>query len=524
VVNRIIGSYELQKAKMAQTQQTEWFLGIDLGTGSCKSVIIDAQSHVLGFGAHGYTSAENNPQREQDPQELVHAMVGSVRDAIKASGVSPGACQAISIGGAYHSLIAVDRSDVPLTEVMTWVDDRAMKQAETIRESPGIEAIYQQTGCPVHSMYPLYKIIWLREQRPDIFSQAVRFISAKEYVVKRLTGEYLVDFGIAGGTALLNTHRLEWDPQSLDLAGIRESQLSSLASPRQVLKGLNPELAGQMGIPDETPLVLGSADAVNSSLGAGAVRWGQATCMIGTSGAFRIIAPRVMLDAKVRSWCYTIDEGHWLVGGAINNGGLALTWLRDAFNQMLQSQAKDVRISFDELITSASQVRPGADGLICLPFFAGERSPYWNMNARGVFFGLNLNHDARHLARSLMEGVAYRLRSIRDTLDDLGAEVSEIRASGGFTHSDLWPQIIASVLNHDLIIPANGETSSLGAAFWALLGRGVVERFEDLHPLVGITKTYSPEPKEADLYDSLYQIYLELYFQLGKSFDQISKI
>ncbi|MDP2778731.1 MAG: gluconokinase, partial [Anaerolineales bacterium] len=455
---------------MAHKQQTEWFLGIDLGTGSCKSVIIDAGSRLLGFGAQGYTSAENNRQGEQDPEELVHALVGSVRSAIETAGVSPGACQAMSIGGAYHSLIAVDRSDKPLTGVMTWVDDRATKQALAIRESPGVDAIYRQTGCPVHSMYPLYKIIWLREEQPDIFSQAVRFISAKEYVTKRLTGEYLVDFGISGGTSLLNTHSLEWDSQSLDLAGIRASQLSSLASPRQVLKGLNPELAGQMFIPEKTPLVLGSADAVNSSLGAGAVKWGQATCMIGTSGAFRIIAPRVMLDAQVRSWCYAIDEGHWLVGCAINNGGLALTWLRDAFNQMLQSLSKDVRISFDELIASASQVRPGADGLICLPFFAGERSPYWNMNARGVFFGLNLNHDARHLARSLMEGVAYRLRSIRDTLNDLGAEVSEIRASGGFTHSDLWPQIIASVLNHDLAIPANGETSSLGAAFWALLG------------------------------------------------------
>jgi gluconokinase len=505
-------------------KQTEWFLGIDLGTGSCKSVIIDAGSRLLGFGAHGYESAETNSQSEQDPEELVHAMVRSVRSAIDAAGVSPGACQALSIGGAYHSLIAVDRSDVPLTGVMTWVDDRATKQAETIRESPGNEAIYRQTGCPVHNLYPLYKIIWLREQQPNIFSQAVRFISAKEYVIKRLTGEYLVDFGVAAGTALLNTHSLKWDSQSLDLAGIRENQLSSLVGPRQVMKGLNPELAGQMGVPKETPLVLGSADAVNSSLGAGAVRWGQATCMIGTSGAFRIIAPRVMLDAKVRSWCYAIDEGHWLVGGAINNGGLALTWLRDAFNRMLQSQDKDARISFDELIASASQVQPGADGLICLPFFAGERSPYWNMNARGVFFGLNLNHDARHLARSLMEGVAYRLRSIRDTLDDLGAEVSEIRASGGFTHSDLWPQIIASVLNHDLTIPANGETSSLGAAFWAMLGSGAVEQFEDLHPLVTITKTYNPEPKEADLYDSLYRIYMELYFQLGKSFDQISVI
>ncbi len=510
---------------MSENARTDWFLGIDLGTGSCKSVIIDAQARLLGFGTGGYTRRENTGKwEEQDPQELVSAMIQSVRTAIQNAGVNPSACQAFSIGGAYHSLIAIDKADRPLTGVITWVDDRATGQAQQVRHTHDPLEIYQQTGCPVHSMYPLYKLIWLREEQPQVFKQTVRYISAKEYVTEQLTGQYLVDTGIAAGTALLNTRSLEWNAASLDLAGIRPEQLSPLVSPRKIIKGRNAELFAQMGIPKETPLVLGSADAVNSSLGAGAVLPGQATCMIGTSGAFRIIAPRPMLDEQARSWCYAIDEGHWLVGGAINNGGLALTWLRDAFNQMLHSQTKDARISFDDLVTSALEIPPGADGLICLPFFAGERSPYWNMNARGVFFGLTLDHDARHMARALMEGVAYRLRSLRDVLIDLGADVKEIRASGGFTQSDLWPQIIANVLNHDLFIPASGETSSLGAAFWALTGMNVVNRFEDLYPLVQVTNTYHPDQKVVRLYDSLYKIYMDLYFRLGGAFEQISGI
>jgi len=510
---------------MTENEHVEWLLGIDLGTGSCKSVVIDAQAQLLGFGVGVYAGRENTGQwEEQDPQELVFAMIQSVNAAIQDAGVNPSACQAFSIGGAYHSLIALDKSDTPLTGVITWVDDRATKQAQVVRDEQRASEIYQQTGCPVHSMYPLYKLIWLREEQPQLFQQTARFISAKEYVINQLTGEYLIDVGVAAGSALLNTHSLEWNTASLDLAGIRPDQLSPLVNSRQVLKGISPELASQMGIPSETPLVLGSADAVNSSLGAGAVLPGQATCMIGTSGAFRIIASRAMLDKQARSWCYAIDEGHWLVGGAINNAGLALTWLRDSFNQLLQSQMKDSRLSFDDLVASALETPPGADGLICLPFFAGERSPYWNMNARGVFFGLTLTHDARHMARALMEGVAYRLRSLRDVLVDLGADVKEIRASGGFTHSDLWPQIIACVLSHELAIPASGETSSLGAAFWALLGSGVVERFEDLYPLVKVTNTYYPDSQESLLYDSLYQIYMDLYFQLGEAFERISAV
>lgn len=510
---------------MAENKRAEWFLGIDLGTGSCKSVIIDAQGQLLGFSAGGYAKRENTGQwEEQDPQGLLSGMIQSVQAAIQDAGVNPSACQAFSVGGAYHSLIAVDKADRPLTGVTTWVDDRATKQAQMVREMHDAVEIYWQTGCPVHSLFPLYRLIWLREEQPQVFRQAARFISAKEYVIWQLTGEYLVDIGIAAGTALLNAHSLEWNEASLELAEVRPDQLSPLVNSRQVIKGLNPKLAAQMGIPRETPLVLGSADAVNSSLGAGAVLPGQATCMIGTSGAFRIIASHPMLDERARSWCYAIDKGHWLVGGAINNAGLALTWLRDAFNQLLQNQTKEARLTFDDLVASAMQIQPGADGLVCLPFFAGERSPYWNMNARGVFFGLTLEHDARHMARALMEGVAYRLRSIRDVLDDLGVSVKEIRASGGFTHSDLWPQIIASVLNHDLAIPASGETSSLGAAFWALLGSGVVERFEDLYPLVQVTKKYHPVQTDVGLYDKIYEIYMDLYFQMREAFIQLSMI
>ena len=510
---------------MTENKRADWFLGIDLGTGSCKSVIIDARAQLLGFGSSSYSKRESTGQwEEQDPQELLSAMINSVRTAIQDAGVDPSACQAFSIGGVYHSLIAIDKSDAPLTGVITWVDDRAVKQAQAVRNTHGDSEIYQQTGCSVHSMYPLYKLVWMREEQPQIFKQAVRFISAKEYVLKHLTGEYMTDFGVAAGSALLNTHTLEWNTLSLELAGIHPSQLSPLVSPWQIIKNINPELAAQMGIPKETPLVLGSADAVNSSLGAGAVLPGQATCMIGTSGAFRIIAPHPMLDEQARSYCFAIDSDHWLVGGAINNAGLALTWLRNAFNQLLHSRTKDARLSFDDLVASASETPPGAGGLICLPFLAGERSPYWNMNARGVFFGLDLNHESRHMARALMEGVAYRLRSVRDVLTELGADVKEIRASGGFTHSDLWPQIVSNVLNHDLAIPANGETSSLGAAFWALLGSGVVERFEDLYPLAKVTNSYYPDSQESLLYDSLYQIYIDLYFQLTEAFERLSDI
>ena len=515
-------------SRLRSSERETWFLGIDLGTGSCKSVVIDARAHVLGFGVCAYSSAEGDDKwKEQDPEALVEAMVHSVRaavsNAVEAVGISLAECGGLSLGGAYHSIMALDRSRKPLTGVITWVDGRAARQAQAVRENHDPLEIYQRTGCPVHTMYSLYKLIWLREEQPDIFDRSAHFVTGKEYVLARLTGEYLVDYSIAAGSGLLNTHNLNWDPHSLELAGIKSDRLSPLCGPDHVIKGMDPELAEAMGIPKDTPLTVGSADAVNSSLGAGAVLHGQSTCMIGTSGAFRIISNQPVLDPQARTWCYVIDHGHWLVGGAINNGGLAFSWFRDKINQMLTKTSGASKVSFEEMIELAGEVKPGSDGLICLPFLAGERSPYWNINARGAFFGLTLDHDIGHMSRALLEGVAFRLRSVRDALLETGVVVDQILASGGFTHSDLWPQIVSSTMDRDLLVPEWGETSSLGTAFWALMTGGVVDNFEELNSLVTIAKTYHPDPHEAAIYNSLYGLYMDLYFKLGESFDQIAK-
>jgi gluconokinase len=417
--------------------------------------------------------------------------------------------------------MALDAAGEPLTGVITWADGRAVGQALRVRNQRRAEDLYQQTGCPVHGMYPLYKIIWLRENHPAAFNRAARFVSAKEYVFARLTGQYWVDYCLAAGTGLLNAHDLEWHLPALELAGLDPSQLSKLSSPAKIHQGVDPTLATEMGISSNTPLVLGSSDATNSNLGAGAVHPWQATLMVGTSGALRFIAPKPILDPRARSWCYAIDEDHWLVGGAINNGGLALSWLRDALNRAFPEHPK-AHLSFDGLLELAGEVDIGADGVICLPFFAGERSPHWNLNARGSFIGLTLEHDARHLARALLEGVAFGFRSLRDVLDEIGGELREIRASGGFTQSPLWLQMMSSVLNRELSVPVWGETSSLGAAFWALYALGVIERFEEIGDLMPLVDSCQPLSEEVDMYDQLYPIYTDLYAELEGSFDRIA--
>jgi gluconokinase len=502
---------------------SDWFIGIDLGTGSCKSVVIDEQARVLGFSSTEYSGLQAQDRwQEQDPEELLKAAIVSAKGAVSASGVQPEACAGLSIGGALHSVMALDGHGDPLTGVITWADGRAVEQTKALRGLPLADRLYQETGCPVHGMYPLYKVMWLRDQRKDLFDKTWRYVSAKEYVFSRLTGDYLVDYSLAAGSAFLHTRTLRWNPLCLEIAGLREEQLSTLCSPLEIHRGLDPEFATAIGIPEDVPVVAGSSDAANSNLGAGAVHPWQATCMVGTSGAFRVVSPRPILDEKARSWCYAVDQGHWLVGGAINNGGVALSWLRDCLNQGASSAGAG--LSFEDVVALAGTAKAGAGGVICLPFFAGERSPNYNLNTRALFFGMTLEHGAGHLARALLEGIAFRFRTLKEVLTDVGVEVGEIRASGGFTKSPLWLQVMTDALERELMIPAWGETSALGAAFWALLSARGETALEKAGDLVKLEKSCRPNPESAEIYNRIYPVFERLYQSLERSFDDVAEL
>ncbi|MCX7966412.1 MAG: gluconokinase [Syntrophorhabdaceae bacterium] len=498
---------------MAVHKKVPWFLGIDLGTGSCKTVVIDEKANILGFGASEYAGETMHMRwQEQDPEAVLRSMVQSVREALSSAGNLKGKCSGISLTGALHSLMALDRAGKPLTGIITWADDRSKEYAKAIRKTDDAYNLYYETGCPTHPMYPLYKILWLKKEQPELFKKTARFVSAKEYVFSKLTNEFVIDYCLASGTGLLNTHSLQWNERSLEITGIVTTQLSTLCSPETVFYGIDKNLADEMGVSFDTPIVLGSSDAVNSSIGAGAIKPSQVTCMVGTSGALRVIYPQPVLDKKSRTWCYAVDKNHWIVGGAINNGGIALAWL--------ESIVKNT--SIEDLISLAERVSPGADGLICLPFFAGERSPNWNLNARASFFGLTLNHRIEHLSRAVLEGIAYRLRSIHDVLLETIPDIKVIHASGGFTRSPIWLQIVSDVLNRKLIVPAWGETSCLGAALWALFKENIFSHSEEIQKLVKLSNFYMPFKKRAKIYDQLFKIYTNLYDALTPMFDDIA--
>jgi gluconokinase len=198
--------------------------------------------------------------------------------------------------------------------------------------------------------------------------------------------------------------------------------------------------------------------------------------------------------------------------------------LQDLFNSASSQAEENHPLTFDDLVDLAACVETGAHGVVCLPFFAGERSPYWNLNARGMFFGLSLKHDARHIARSLLEGVAFRMRSLHEVLCEISVDIQQVRASGGFTRSALWLQIVSSALNSELVVPAWGETSSLGAAFWAMLGTGALSDVDSIGESVMTDRTFRPDMEAAKIYDGLFEMYQSLYSAVSPSFEPIARL
>ena len=504
---------------MKSSNREKFAIGIDLGTGSCKTIVLGESGKVHGFASATYETRKNfSKWVEQDPEALFDGLVNSLTNAVQAAHVHASDCLGISIGGALHSLMAVKRDHQPLTGVITWADMRSKRQSESIACKYQERQYYQRSGCPNNPMYPLSKIIWLREEQSDLFSKVEKFISAKEYVLWKLTGVELTDYAIASGSGLFNINNFNWDDELLKLAGINKEYLSKLADPLVEAGYLDADIAKKVGLSSRIQIYLGSADAVNSSIGAGTVDSSSLTCMIGTSGAIRTICPQPVLDQEKRLWCYAINNNHWLVGGAINNGGLVLDWLKNLFNHVVPAESE---ISFKQLVDWAAEIQPGAQGLLCLPFLTQERSPYWNPNMRAVLFGLTLEHDHRHIARAFLEGIGFRMKSVLDVLGEvLEKDFKELIASGGFIASPSWVQIFADIFNHKISIPTYDETSAIGAAYWVLQANHVIDSLADMKKVVGISRVYSPEREPQPVYAKAYATYKELYFSSRRIFEE----
>ncbi|MBN8192260.1 gluconokinase [Bacillus sp. NTK074B] len=496
-------------------------IGVDIGTTSTKAVLFNKQGKAIH--RHGIEYPLHTPTpgtAEQDPEEIFQAVMKCIKEVAVSTKET---ISFVSFSSAMHSLILVDENDQPLTPSITWADNRSAAWAEKIkREMNGLE-IYRRTGTPIHPMSPLVKLAWLKDEKPELFGKAAKFISIKEFVFHRLFGKYVIDYSIASATGMFHLENLEWDEEALKVAGVAKDQLSIPVSTTERLVGLKSEYTEMLGLPADIPFVVGASDGVLSNLGVNAIEPGVVAVTIGTSGAIRAVTDRPVTDPKGRIFCYALTDHHWVIGGPVNNGGMIFRWVRDELASGEVEVAKRLGKDPYEVLTDiASKVEPGSEGLLFHPYMAGERAPLWNAKARGSFFGLGMHHKKEHMIRAVLEGIVMNLYSVLLALEELIGTPKRVQATGGFARSKLWRQMLADVFDQEVEVPESFESSCLGAVVLGMYGNGMIDSLEEVKEMVGSVHSHQPDPKATEAYTKLMPIFIRVPRLLEEEYEAIS--
>lgn len=484
---------------MEQQITGDYILAVDVGTSGVKALAVSPAGTIRQQARAAYAS--HHPQTgfaTQDPDEILrqtrHVLV-SVRAAC---GQLP---LAIVWSSAMHGVMAVDSEGQALTPLITWADLRSIPQARELIQTGVADAIFQVGGTPIHPMAPLCKLMWLRLEAPDVFRAAHKFVSVKEYILFRLTGSWQVDYSIASATALFHTRHLRWHDDALRLAGINGSKLSDPV-PTTSTATIQTDWLGHdwRGI----PLVFGASDGCLAQLGSGATAPGALSVTIGTSSAVRELVTTFAPSVQSRLFCYYLRPGQFVRGGASNNGTNVIEWLQRAFSP--------AATGLDELATHLNHVPAGAEGLLCLPFFFGERAPHYNPHAKGVFFGITSAHAPVHFQRAAVEGICFAVKSLMEAIH-AGAPRG-IYLSGGFTKSATLVQLLANVIQVPVRVCDTPEASAMGAAELGFAALGVDVRWTKVPTMV-----CQPNAQTTEVYTRLYELYQSLCRNLEPLFE-----
>lgn len=506
----------------SNTRSCIW-IGVDVGTTGVRAIAYQKDGLSLCSADEFYPLETPYPDwAEQNPEIIYKAIEKVVREVANTLIYKGKNVSGIAISTVMHSFAPANENRELLSNMITWADSRSVGIVNELKKDEAlVKGFYERTCCPTHSCYPFLKILWVRKNYPDVFAKMRYIYSLKDYIFEKMTGEWVVDKSSASASGLYNAHKMDWDEEILNYAGITREQLPPVVSTTYQSK-LTDSAAQRLNLSENLPVVIGATDGVLVNVGIGAIEDGQLSATIGTSGAIRMLTKTPKVDSLGRTWCYNLTDDMWVAGGAINNGGIIMRWLRDKVCHYSNHRLEDIDIDpYDLMTLKASKIPAGAEGLLLLPFFTGERAPYWNSELRGMFFGLSLNHSRSHMIRAGMEGICFSLNCVLSALKDFG-QVKDIRVSGSFTKSPLWLQIMADIFGEHITLPQNSEGAAFGAAVLGFIASGEMKDISDTANLIKPKKVYKPQAENKEVYEELFDIYSSLYEKLQPDFARIT--
>lgn len=501
------------------------FLGIDSGTSGIKAIVLDDKGKILGIGYRECDLVTPRPGWvEQDPLDWWEACRYAVAQAVKASGRGK---DIISIGfsGQMQGSTLLGTDGEPVDRCIIWMDQRASAQADVLNSKMSSKEILDETANFALPSHWAPKLLWLKENKPEVFEKTKKVLFPKDYLRYRMTGEIATEVSDASCSFLLDMKNRKWSDKLFKVTGLpRDIVPERLLESQEIAGYLKSDLALEWGLKPGIPVVAGGGDQPAGGVGNGIVQTGIIAATIGTSGVVFGCCDTPFIDEQRRamfSLCHSVPGKYCFLGCTLGAGG-SFKWLRDTFfaaqKETLNAKGKDV---YDYMTVSAAKVSPGSEGLIFLPYLNGESTPHVDPDARGVFFGLSLRHDLGSLCRSVMEGVTYSLRDTIEILREFGLKINEVRAMGGGAKSALWRQMQADIFNASVITMNIEEGPAAGAAIMAAVGAGYFKSIQEacgtiLEP-VSVTE---PINANVPVYNDYYQTYRSLYVSLKKDFTE----
>jgi len=476
-------------------------LGIDIGTGSVKAVAVDHAGKVLDSAQEYYPTHLPQPSySEQDPDVIFQAFLSVIITITARLKHEP---RVIGLSSAMHSIMVTDQTGTPLTPLLLWSDSRSADIAAELRDSSKGKTIYAQTGTPIHAMSPLCKILWWKQNRPDLFTTEHKFISIKEYCWFQLFSEFVIDHSIASATGLFDIIKHKWYNSALKLAGVNKNHLSTPVPTSYTKTNANNKYVQQLNITIATPFCIGASDGCLASLGTSSIKPGHAAVTIGTSGAVRIGVKAPVVEKKEMFLDYILDEKLYICGGPVNNGGNVADWLLQVFSPEHADK------NYSHLFESIARINAGSDGLVFLPYIFGERAPVWDEKATGTFCGIRSHHTKNHFIRAALEGVCFSFRQLLSDLEKITGPISILHASGGFVHSKEWVQLMCDVTGKKVLVHQQDDASAYGAAMMAMKSVGLVKSYDAFTSET--TFEFQPDKSVEKVYEQNFKVFEKLY-------------
>lgn len=502
-----------------------YVIGVDCGTSGTKTVLFDEKGSVIASHTVEYPMYQpKNGYAEQDPADWAAAMVDTIKAVMAKSGVKKDDVCGIGISGQMHGLVMLDKDNNVLRRSIIWCDQRTEAEVAEMNEIVGREKLIEITANPALTGWTAAKILWVKNNEPEIYSKVAHILLPKDYLRFVLTHEYATEVSDASGMQLLDVPNRCWSDELLSAFEIDKSWLGKVHESCEVTGTLTKEMAQTLGLNEGTIVVGGAGDNAAAAIGTGVAEDGKAFTTIGTSGVVFAHTSGIAIDPKGRvHTCCAAVPGAWHVMGVTQGAGLSLKWFRDNFCEAEKETAKYMGVDEYYLMDKEAMTVPvGAERLLYLPYLMGERTPHLDPNARGMFFGLSAMHTKKHMLRAVLEGVSYSLRDCVEVFREMDINVSDMMACGGGGTSPLWRSMLADLYDCPVKTVASKEGPALGVALLALTGAGVYSSVpEACKAVVAVDKIQQPDPANVPVYDSYYQLYREIYPAVK---DQCSKL